>query len=749
MTLLNLTRGVARELVGPADVPLLRASGVLVDDPRRQRPRWFDGRFLAAGDLVREQQYLLSREADLGRAAGSGVAAGLRVAEGAGPSTLSIQPGHGITPSGELVLLPRRVDLSLADATPAERLSSRFGLGRLPQPPLRSRTGVFVLALRPVEYTANPVGAYPSSITGQRTVEDGDVVEATAVVLVPWPDDGAADALAARRGRVARDLFVAGGAAPAAAGADLLPLAMVAVENNVVAWLDEAMLRRELGADRGDLPGLGFSPRALRLAHLVQHQDHLADVLAAGAAGRRGWPAAAHFQALPPAGPLPPGTIDPADFTQGYFPSEIDVDFTPVPEDELPALIEDALALPPIDLAAPAASLDSTALMIVAPVPRADWRAVVARLTTLTRPVRTTAPNLLAQRKPFELLQRLRLPRVAVPLDATDPSDAEWRRLAQLPSLWFVRRRQLALRADGVGAAQAISGGDERIVELGLRSRLAGLGLEPQFDALLEGASASAAATLTHLLAAPRYAASPALTAAAIGALAEAGRAARREAAGRDGGASGGGDVAVSSPPSGGTGGGPEDAGGAEPGAGAGAGAGDDAGAGAGADLGTDAGAAGVAAGAGAAGGGRRPEPAGRAARPAAAAPRSTWPRYCASPPISTRRAAAPASSAWSAPPAAATSAPPHCSGWRRTLPGGASTPARAPPPTPSWDAWRASRSARSRRKRTGTAARRPPPAARATRRRRRAAAPPSCPSMPAARRRRSGRGRKQRQRWR
>ncbi len=248
---------------------------------------------------------------------------------------------------------------------------------------------------------------------------------------------------------------------------------MIALENNVLAWLDEAMVRRELGADRGDLPGLGFSPRALRLAHLMQHQDHLADVLAAD--GRRGWPAATHFPALPPAGPLPPGVIDAGDFTQNYFPAEIDVDFMPVPDDELPALVEDALALQPIDLSAPAAALDSTAVTVVAPVPRGEWRAVLALLTTVTRPVKPAAPNLLAQRKPFEILQRLRLPRVVEPLDATSPSDAEWQRLARLPGLWFVRRRQLALRADG--AVQAIAGGDERAVERSLRERLGGLGL--------------------------------------------------------------------------------------------------------------------------------------------------------------------------------------------------------------------------------------------------------------------------------
>ena len=77
-----LTDGAARERIAAQDLAALRRAGVLVEDPRRERPRYFDGRFLAARDLVRDQQYFLTREADLGQAAGSGVALGLVAALG-------------------------------------------------------------------------------------------------------------------------------------------------------------------------------------------------------------------------------------------------------------------------------------------------------------------------------------------------------------------------------------------------------------------------------------------------------------------------------------------------------------------------------------------------------------------------------------------------------------------------------------------------------------------------------------------
>jgi hypothetical protein len=91
--------------------------------------------------------------------------------------------------------------------------------------------------------------------------------------------------------------------------------------------------------------------------------------------------------------------------------------------------------------------------------PRNEWRAVVARLNTLTRAVVPAAPNLVAARKPLEILQRLRLPRpIIAPLDPTSPSDAEWQRLAQLPGLWYVRRRNIAYREDLAGVAVRFAG---------------------------------------------------------------------------------------------------------------------------------------------------------------------------------------------------------------------------------------------------------------------------------------------------
>jgi hypothetical protein len=510
----NADDGAARARINLAELRDLRQRGVLAEDARRERPLYFDGRFLAARDLTRDQQYFLTREADLGRAAGSGVSNGLHVSAGDNPSQLVIGQGQGVTPAGELVLLPADLRVNLTDLPLAEQLSAKFGLGRIPAAPMRSRTGLFVLALRPVEYTANPIGAYPTTLTGPRTVEDGDVIEATAVTLVPWEDDGAADALTQRRARAARAIFARSGSASVASG--LLPLAMLALDGNSIAWIDEAMLRRELGAERGDLPGLGFAPRALRMAHLMQYTHHLEDVTRQ--MNGRAFPAATQFQALPPAGPLPAGIISTSDFTQRYFPSEVDVDFSLIPEDELPALVEESLALPPIDLMDAEAVLDRTAVLVLAPVPRAQWREVLARLESRVRALRPAAPNQVAQRKPLEILMRLRLP-LPIPVVTASPSDAEWARLASLPRLWYIRRRNLAYRDDLAGTPLAIAGRDERVVEQNVRERVAGLGLNSALGKVLAASTPQAASRVMNLLASPRIAASPTLTAATLGAL--------------------------------------------------------------------------------------------------------------------------------------------------------------------------------------------------------------------------------------
>src|SRR5512133_2545107 len=111
--MVDFTRGASRDrLEHDAAADLLQRQ-MLIPDERRRRPFYFDGRFLTAVDLTREQDYFLARESELGRAAGSGIISGLQAVR-TGASGIDIRPGNGITPEGELVTVEHKVHLELS-----------------------------------------------------------------------------------------------------------------------------------------------------------------------------------------------------------------------------------------------------------------------------------------------------------------------------------------------------------------------------------------------------------------------------------------------------------------------------------------------------------------------------------------------------------------------------------------------------------------------------------------------------------
>ncbi|HEV7866994.1 MAG TPA: hypothetical protein VGO90_04895, partial [Chthoniobacteraceae bacterium] len=432
----------------------LLAQQILVGDSRRWRPRWFDGRFLAAADLQAEQNYFLVRQADLGRAGGSGIVDGLMVSEvvAAGVERLRIEPGSGITDRGELIVLPEALLIDPANVPEIQRLDAAFGLQMIPNEPGRNRTGLYVLALRLVEWTANPIGAYPTSLTGQRAVEDGTIVEGVAITLIPYPDTGQEESWHRRRARVAREIFAEGKDRGLDSG--VLPLALVALRGNFIEWVDPFMVRRETGAERPAGMDFGFGARALREAHLLQFQRHLADALDLN--NDQPFAAADYFDALPPVGQFPAGTLDPDRLTQRFFPAGIEVELSFVPEDELPALIEESLLLPPIDLTDSLEERAGTGVIVLVPLSRAtftqsrgalpNWDARLPRLNPVFQ-------QLTAFALPRDLLLARKTP---VALSTEVPAEElAWRNLLrdalQRPLLWFVRRRHLPIPANVAG----------------------------------------------------------------------------------------------------------------------------------------------------------------------------------------------------------------------------------------------------------------------------------------------------------
>jgi hypothetical protein len=530
-----------RDMFAREDLEDQLGSGPLILDGLRGRPHYFDGRFLTGADLTRDQDYVRQRQADMARAAGSGVISGLgiRTRAVARGQTIRIDPGVGLTPSGDVVMVTQRRDVPLLDLPLSRQLDAAMGLREEPRVPLGRRTGLFILALRAVEFTANPIAAYPRSISGRRTVEDGDIIEATAITLIPYPETSGAGTLALARRAVARQIFAG---QPSGIPQDALPLAMLAVENGTVRWIDVAMVRRETGMDSGVQVAFGGRPRSLAEAHLLQHRAHLADVVAEMQA--RGEPpifaAAQHFGVLPPAGQLPAAAIrpDPFGFSQVYFPPTVDVDLAFVPIDEIGALVEESLSLPPIDLDAQAAELDATGVLIMVPVTRQRFQRFDNGLPATKI---ATVPNAgaAAARPAFDMLTALVSKRrklvEAAERDADSARQAEaealkikaWHAAFQEavtalpmqdgrpPTLWYTRRRAIAYQTRIVGVGVAVSGDDIAIGET-VNANIDRLNLGKRLAALTGKATAQAIARIIALLGSRAVARSDILTVSAI-----------------------------------------------------------------------------------------------------------------------------------------------------------------------------------------------------------------------------------------
>jgi hypothetical protein len=418
----SYTRGDTRIPLKQSDVIAAQNTGALVINSQRTRPYWFDGRFLAARDLQREQDYFLQRQSDLGQAAGFGVIHGLQVDTPpasdttSDANTLIIRAGQGTTPAGELVLIPSDLKIHLADLPHEQNLDLQFDLSRTPAPPTRNRSGLYVLALRPVEFTANPISAYPTNIQGTRTTHDGDIVEATAVALVPYPSpvswSGANSMDAAQmRAALARQIFL--NANPSQLSPSLLPLAMVSLQRGVISWVDSYLVRRDSGTQYSGLR-LGLTDPPTQQAFLMQYDSQLQETVAMRTASGSGaiFAAADYFQALPPAGRFPLATLSLSasattqTFGQSFFPQQLDVRLSVIPVDEIPALIADSMALPPIDLTLPANAYADLTVFALIPVPRAGFAALKNSLPTLSP--NPTMPQILNFRTPIELLRLYR-----------------------------------------------------------------------------------------------------------------------------------------------------------------------------------------------------------------------------------------------------------------------------------------------------------------------------------------------------
>jgi len=505
--MIDLGQGSLRERVDADELRELKKRGAVFLDPRRTRPMWFDGRFLKAQDLNREQEYFLTRQADLAVATGTGVVDGLYVNQGKRATTLIIRKGYGMTFCGERVMIAKDLNVDLGNVPLIQRLNVRMGLSKEPAPTLRARTGLYIMALRALEYTANPVASYPTHVDAERSVEDGEIIEATAVTLIPFSLSAEFAQPELRRAAVADRVFVS--AEDINAPASSLPLAMIELEHGNVRWVDNYLVRRDMGSESSDVLGLGMAPRPLREAHFHQYQAMLHDVLeqrrSLGNDAR--FAASEHFVSLPPAGELPAAAINMKTLTQHYFPAAMDVEVAIVPEDEAPAVIEESLLLPPIDLNAAEDTLEATSIMVMVPIKRHELSSYTRRLKSLSVKLNAAKINPLHVR-PIERIHgiRTKLPGYIKPATlALDLDEANWRSLvASFKTLWYVRRRNLNYKEEVVGESIRILT-DEFDDEADMLRRFKVNALDDRFSNLKLRGSAAADLSMVKLLSSPRF----------------------------------------------------------------------------------------------------------------------------------------------------------------------------------------------------------------------------------------------------
>ena len=488
--------------------------GSILIDYRRTRPRWFDGRFLKADDLNRESEYFLTRQADLAVSSGTGVVEGLNVSD-CGATRIRISKGYGMTFDGERVFLPNDVDIDIRNIPLAEQLNAELGLSRKPAPSTRSLSGIYIVALRSLSFTANPTASYPVDIEGKRSLKDGDIIEATAITLVPYDYPMGVSLFAKgtnqsilsyqRRAQIAHSIFTE--LSENTLPSSTLPLAMLDLRRGSVHWVDNNMVRRDMGSVYSDVLGFSFVPRHLRRAHFNQYDEMIGEILNERPGVR--FAASEYFISLPSAGRMPSASVDISTLTQYYFPESMDVEISVIPEDELATLVEESLLLPPIPIIGSEDELAAHSVMIFLPVPRQIFYGMTKTLKKVPESVGLRIKPIRSMFKPRDYIEmyRSKLPDFSIPDRSNEKalSEVSWNSLISAQTqLWFVRRRNLNYKDEVTGTAVNVMT-NEFEDETDMRRFQRRLNLYDDFTHLKVRGSAAADLEMVRLLTIPKF----------------------------------------------------------------------------------------------------------------------------------------------------------------------------------------------------------------------------------------------------
>lgn len=313
-------------------------------DPKLSRTHYFDGRLLRASDLTRDQFYLDERLREVGRALGQGIVRGLDVSLSANRK-LTVTAGLAISPSGRVLELESpTIELNLTDAALIHEMNPEF---RSLQP------GLYAVVIRYAEKGTGSAEIYPRDLEAQRGFHFNAYAEGVQFALVRLainlPTEklqkiSAHEVSVYIRAILVRELLLSNGGQLFSIGEDAVALGLLGVEYGMAQWLDKGLLRRPF--------------RSVQSLNYVQedlynhYQELFADVINVrrSSANQDKFLASRYFSILPPVGSLPKMAIDPMNAYQNFFPEAYEVSISPVRADDLPSLVQQSMALPPIDL---------------------------------------------------------------------------------------------------------------------------------------------------------------------------------------------------------------------------------------------------------------------------------------------------------------------------------------------------------------------------------------------------------------
>ncbi|HGX92448.1 MAG TPA: hypothetical protein ENK35_03945 [Candidatus Tenderia sp.] len=330
---------------------------------RLTRTHYFDGRLLTARDLNRDQTYVDERLRELGRAYGSGVIHGLEVELRFG--ILQVSAGRAVSPSG------RVLELSLDNGETLDiDLNSSADISALNEGQYRHiDRGLYALVLRYAEIQQDTAEVFPTDLGSERKTQADTYAEGVDLALVKLPVGLEQDDPVAIRNDLIWSLPNNSSVA-ASLPAEGVPLGILAMNFDQALWFDKELLRQPLRSE-------------INAEHLNQdlerrHRQLFSDIITLR--NNNGYPerfpALEYFHTLPPVGPLPKASVNPALGLQSYFPDTFKVHIAPVNRADIPAIRAESMPLSPL-------RLRDTALqevMILAPLDDADYAEYAQRL---------------------------------------------------------------------------------------------------------------------------------------------------------------------------------------------------------------------------------------------------------------------------------------------------------------------------------------------------------------------------------